>query len=146
MKYILLASCIALTVMGAGCLESPYTQTTERTVFNGDITGDGNAEVVSIVESAVAIDAQFTTVYPFTFNELFVRDGDRELLRITITEGVVTEDGTTIPATIPDFKAYGVQFGAEDLMYVIQLDEAGLPVSEPLTINFDTTNNQWTLN
>lgn len=144
MKYVLLISIVSLAMMGVGCLESPYQKSNERTVFTSDITGDESAEMISIIESNVQIDSQFTTIYPFTFDELYVRDGDRELMRITINEGVVVEDGSAIPATVPDFKAYGVQFGAEDLMYVIQLDEAGLPVSEPLTINFDTQSNQWT--
>lgn len=143
MKYFLLASVVTLTVMGVGCLESPYQNTNERSLFSGDITGDDVPETISIVESAVKIDEQFTTVYPFTFDQLHVNDGERELMRITTTEGVVVEDGTIIPATAPDFVAYGVQFGAEDLMYVIQLNADGLPVSEPLTMNFDAKINQW---
>lgn len=144
MKYFLLTSVITLSLMGVGCLESPYQKNLGRTVFTSDITGDQSAETISIVESDIQIDSQFVTVYPFTFDELYVSDGDRELMRITKTEGVVVEDGSTIPATVPNFKAYGVQFGAEDLMYVIQLDDNGLPVSEPLTINFDIETNQWT--
>ncbi len=143
MKYFLSAIVMALTVMGVGCLESPYQNTIQRTVFSGDITGDDIPETISIIESDIKIDEQFTTIYPFTFDELNVNDGERELMRITTTEGVVVEDGSTIPATVPAFKAYGVQFGAEDLMYVIQLDAAGVPVSEPLTINFDAKANQW---
>lgn len=146
-QYLLIAAIltVSLTVsfMVAGC--SATSQPKEIDIFSGDVTYDEDIETVAILESDIDIADDFQESYPYTFSELYVRkDTGRELLRVD-TDGVKVESGQTVAAQIATQAAYAVQFGADDFMYIVQIDEAGIPVSEPLTINWDTDTQGWQL-
>lgn len=138
MKYYLL---IIVSFMLAGC--SATSQQQEIDIFSSDVTYDEDIETVAILESDIDIADDFKESYPYTFSELYVRkDTGRELLRVD-ANGVMVESGETVTAQIATQAAYAVQFGTDDFMYIVQIDEAGVPVSEPLTINWNSDSQGW---
>ncbi|MDP3970289.1 MAG: hypothetical protein Q8P90_01175 [bacterium] len=137
MKKLLLLTLIFFT----GC-SLAGTDPATSVLYSGDITGDDVLEIVTIVESDVTVSEEFSETYPFTFNELYVESEDRTLLTID-SNGVTVENGDSVRAQVSTQAGYAIQLGEKDFMYVVQIDEFGSPVSEPLTINWDISTAGW---
>lgn len=168
---IILSGCINQNGSNQG---APSSDVTEQLLATEDFTQDGVAETINIVPTDIRVNAEFTETYPDTFQTLYVRRADNtEMLRID-SDGITAESGSTVPALIENRAAYAMTFEStsdvallDDVidnapastldesdvdvarngpaMIVIQINASGDPVSEPITIYWDTTNQIWIL-
>lgn len=164
---IILSGCIN---QGTSNQSGSNQDVTEQLLVTEDFTQDGVAETINIVPTDIRVSEEFAEIYPDTFKTLSVRRTDNtEMLRIDF-DGITAESGSTVPALIENRAAYAIAFDLssdvaqpdnvpDDIineseadaartgtaMIVIQMNASGEPVSEPITIYWDTTNQIWIL-
>lgn len=169
---VIITSTLLGSFMLSGCVTqgSPSSDVTEQLLTTEDFTQDGVAETINIVPTDIRVNAEFAETYPNTFETLYVRRADNtEMLRID-SEGITAESGSTVPALIENRAAYAMTFEStsdavslddapatalndsvaevvrnSSAMIVIQIDASGEPVSEPITIYWNATDQLWIL-
>ena len=111
-----------------------------------DIDGDGLEETIRFESTSVQLADEFTDVYPHVFYSAVVATSSgRELLRIT-PDGIIVENGDSIGAGITTHVAYAANIGSspnQPVLQIVQLDESGMPVSEPLALKWNSSAQGW---
>ena len=131
----------------AGCTAGNETnqpaETEDVEVLYYDVEDDGIDERFTLLPTDVSLNPEFTDVYPYTFSDLVVAKEDgRELLRIN-EQGVTVENGENLISGITTQVAYAASIGGGTVLSVVQIDDTGTPVSEPLVLDWEPVQQAW---
>lgn len=142
MRYYFLCAWLIFTV---GCATKPVSTEPQFTeIYKQDFTGDTIPESIQIQSSTIDVNKEFSDLYPYTFTALKIMSNERTLLTMD-DQGITVENGDQVRSVITTQAAYALSLGKDDLLYIVQINNQGTPVSEPLTVNWDTENQQWLL-